>query len=98
VLLAFRDRTRVISDEDRLRVISRNGDVLPTFLVDGRVAGFWWAEPDGAGSRIVLEPFGRLAAADRRALENEAARLSAFVGPREPAVYARFRNSGARRR
>jgi hypothetical protein len=97
VLLAFRDRTRVISDEDRLRVISRNGDVLPTFLVDGRVAGFWWAEPDGQGSRIVLEPFGRLAAADRRALETEAARLAAFLGPREPAVYARYRNSGARR-
>lgn len=98
VLLAFRDRTRVISDEDRLRVISRNGDVLPTFLVDGRVAGFWWAEPDGDGSRIVLEPFGRLAAADRSALETEAAGLAAFVGPREPAVYARYRNSGARRR
>ena len=57
ILLGFRDRTRVISDEDRARVISRNGDVLPTFLVDGRVAGFWWAEPDGAGTRVVLEPF-----------------------------------------
>jgi winged helix DNA-binding protein len=98
VLLAFRDRTRVISDEDRLRVVSRNGDVLPTFLVDGRVAGFWWAEPDGGGTRIVLEPFGRLAAAYRRDLETEADRLAAFVGPREPAVYGRYRVSGARRR
>jgi hypothetical protein len=98
VLLAYRDRTRVISDENRLRVVSRNGDVLPTFLVDGVVAGFWWAEPDGAGTRIVIEPFGRLARPARRALEAEADRLASFVGPREPAVYARYRESGARRR
>ena len=98
VLLAYRDRTRVISDEDRLRVVSRNGDVLPTFLVDGVVGGFWWAEPDGAGTRVVLEPFRPLARSARRALEAEAERLAAFVGPREPAVYARYRESGARRR
>ena len=98
VLLGFRDRTRVISDEDRGSVIGRNGDVLPTFLVDGRVHGFWWAEPDGAGTRVVLEPFRRLAAADRRALGAEADRLARFVGPLEPAVYARYRTSAARRR
>ena len=97
VLLAYRDRTRVISDEDRLRVVSRNGDVLPTFLVDGVVTGFWWAEPDGAGTRIVLEPFRRLTTGERRELDAEAERLAAFVGPREPAVYARYRKSGARR-
>jgi hypothetical protein len=97
VLLAFRDRTRVISDDDRARVVSRNGDVLPTFLVDGRVGGFWWAEPDGSGSRIVLEPFRPIAAADRRALEAEADRLARFVGPLEPVVYARYRASAARR-
>ena len=98
VLLAYRDRTRVISDEDRLRVVSRNGDVLPTFLVDGIVTGFWWAEPDGAGTRIALEPFRRLTAAERRALDAEAERLADFVSSREPAVYARYRESGARRR
>ena len=72
--------------------------MLPTFLVDGRVAGFWWAEPDGSGTRIVIEPFGRLARDTRRALEDEAAGLATFVGPVEPGVYARYRTSGARRR
>lgn len=45
------------------------------FLVDGRVAGTWRHD----GGRIVLEPFGRLDAADRRALEEEGERLAAFL-------------------
>ena len=97
ILLAYRDRTRVISDADRQRVVSRNGDVLPTFLVDGVVSGFWWAERDGSGTRIMLEPFRRLTAGERRAVDAEGERLAAFLGPREPAVYARYRESRARR-
>jgi hypothetical protein len=45
---------------------------VPTFLVDGQVAGTWRHE-DG---RILLEPFARLDAADRRALEEEGERLA----------------------
>ena len=37
VLLAYEDRSRVIPDEHRPHVIRRNGDVLPTVLVDGLV-------------------------------------------------------------
>lgn len=36
-LLAYADRSRVIPDEHRPHVIRRNGDVLPTVLVDGLV-------------------------------------------------------------
>lgn len=98
-LLAYADRTRIVSDADRALVIARNGDVAPTFLVDGRVAGLWWPEKEAGGRhRIVLEPFRRLLVEDRRALEAEAERLVAFVEPHEPAVYARYRSSGARRR
>ena len=97
VLLAFADRTRVISDEHRRVVVARNGDTLPTFLVGGRVAGLWWAEHDGGRSRIVLEPFGRLGRDSRRALEREGERLADFVAPLEPEVYRRYRRSRARR-
>ena len=34
-VLAFDDRTRVVSDTDRARLIARNGDTLPSFQVDG---------------------------------------------------------------
>ena len=100
LVLAHADRTRVISDDHRRVVVGSNGDTLPTFLVDGRVAGLWWAEPAGRGGqppRIVLEPFGRLRAADRRALEAEGERLAAFVAPLEPGVFSRYRRSRARR-
>jgi hypothetical protein len=97
VLLAFRDRSRVIDDELRPIVIAKNGDVLPTILVDGRVAGFWWAELDGGRTRVVLEPFGRLEQDDLQALEAEAERLARFVEPHEPRVFARYRMTKARR-
>lgn len=97
LLLAHADRTRIISDAHRARVVARNGDVAPTFLVDGRVAGIWWAGVDGGRTRITLEPFGELGAPVRDALEEEAERLAAFVGPIEPELFRRYRTSRARR-
>jgi hypothetical protein len=96
VLLAHDDRTRVLPREYRAAVVSRNGDVLPTFLVDGRVAGLWWVEPDGARTRIELEPFEPIPKAVRRALDDEAERLRAFYEPIEPRVFSRYRRSAAR--
>ena len=96
LLLGHADRSRVLPEVYRAAVISRNGDVLPTFLVDGSVAGLWWVEPDGTGTRIVLEPFGPVTKAARRALEEEAERLRTFYEPIEPRVFARYRASAAR--
>jgi winged helix DNA-binding protein len=90
-VLAHDDRTRIISDEDRARIIARNGDTLASFFVDGVVAGRWWAVADGARTRIELEPFRRLATSDRTVLEELADRLARFVEPLEPSVYARYR-------
>lgn len=89
-VLAFADRTRIVSDADRRRIIARNGDTLPVILVDGVVAGRWWAVADGDTTRIELEPFRRLAKGDRRALDSLADRLARFVEPHEPAVYSRY--------
>ena len=75
VLLSHDDRTRVLPEEYRSTVIRKNGDVLPTFLVDGRVAGAWREEKQ----RVVLEPFQPLPLAVRRELEDEARRLEHFL-------------------
>jgi hypothetical protein len=75
VLIAFADRTRVLPEEYRKRVIRMNGDVAPTFLVDGFVAGIWSVD-DG---RVVLQPFAKLPRSLRRELEDEAGRLEEFL-------------------
>ena len=75
VLLAFADRTRVLPDAHRKTVIKMNGDVAQTFLVDGFVAGTWRVEEE----RIVVEPFETLSRAVKAEVEDEAARLRAWL-------------------
>lgn len=75
VLLAHKDRTRVMSEDVRKAVIARNGDVQQTFLVDGFVAGTWRHEDD----RVLLDSFEPLPRRARRELEDEAGRLAAWL-------------------
>ncbi len=75
VLLAFADRTRVLPERYRKTVIRVNGDVAQTFLVDGFVAGTWRAE----NGRVAVEPFEALSPAVQREVDEEAARLEAFL-------------------
>ena len=75
-LLAHADRTRVLPEDIRKQVISKNGDVTQTFLVDGVVAGSWAADKRG---KISLTPYAPLPRVVRRAVEDEAARLEAWL-------------------
>jgi hypothetical protein len=75
LILSHADRTRVIADEHRKRVI-RGGEVDPVFLVDGFVAGRWLRR----GRKIELEPFGSLRRADLDAVRAEAEALEGWLG------------------
>jgi winged helix DNA-binding protein len=86
VLLASRDRVRVIPPDYRRLVIRSNGDVLPTLLVDGYVAGVWRPVEGG----IEATAFHKLSKDDWRGLETEAAALVKFLAEREPLVYRRY--------
>lgn len=77
-LLGHADRTRVISNEDRKRVMPGQAQVRPTFLVDGWAHGTWSLDT----GTLRLTPFRPLCATDREALEQEADRLLQFVGGR----------------
>jgi hypothetical protein len=74
-LLAFVDRTRILPEAYRKRVIKMNGDVSQTFLVDGFVAGTWSFEED----RVVTKPFSKQPRSVLRELEEEGARLETFL-------------------
>lgn len=85
-LLAYRDRGRIIPPDYRRLVTRNNGDVLPTLLVDGYVAGVW--RPfDGA---IEATAFHHLADEAWDGLEAEARALMAFLAGRDSAVYRRY--------
>jgi hypothetical protein len=74
VLLGWVSREELVGRHREL--VTDNGLFRPFALVEGRAAGRW-SMPKG---RVVLEPFGRLAKADREALEREAADVERFLG------------------
>jgi hypothetical protein len=79
VLLAHSDRSRVIGDEHRRKVLLSAGRVRATFLIDGFVHGTWKVERDKGAATLLVEPFGRLAKTDREALATEGERLLGFL-------------------
>jgi DNA glycosylase AlkZ-like len=72
-LLAHARRTGILPEEHRPKVFNaRAPQSVSTFLVDGRVAGTWRYEK----GKVRMQPFGRLDAAARRELRDEAERLA----------------------
>ena len=79
LVLGHDDRSRVVADEHRSRLITRNLQVPATFLVDGFVAGTWRVERKKKAATLTLTPFGKLLKKDLRALEKEGDALLRFV-------------------
>jgi hypothetical protein len=74
-LLVHARRALILPEEHRPRVFhTKNPQSVPTFLVDGAVAGAWRYD----AGRVDLEPFHLLDRATTRALRAEADRLVAF--------------------
>jgi len=75
LLLGHAKRARILPDEHREKVFAtKMPQSIPTFLVDGHVAGTW-RYLDG---RVVPTPFTPLSRAAGRAVDDEAERLTAF--------------------
>ncbi|SCL44815.1 Winged helix DNA-binding domain-containing protein [Micromonospora citrea] len=80
LLASHADRTRVISEEARRRITTRNG-MRATFLVDGQVAGAWKLRRAKRRVTLDIDPFRPLSAAECNEVETEGARLLAFAAP-----------------
>jgi Winged helix DNA-binding domain len=84
LLLSHADRTRILASADKKRVITVNGLVSGTILVDGFVGGTWRFDNqarDRRAAAVVVAPFAPLTATDRDALEAEGLRLLAAAQP-----------------
>lgn len=76
-LISHADRTRIIAEEHRKRVVNNLG--RPTVLVDGWVRGFWKISLGRDRATLVIEPLETLLKKDRAALTEEGARLLRFA-------------------
>jgi hypothetical protein len=61
LIMAYRDRSRVMDNEDQRKVITNSGIVHPTVLLRGRLRARWKKE----GSLLLIVPFRPLSARDR---------------------------------
>jgi hypothetical protein len=78
LLLSHADRTRVISDEHRKVLWTKNG-LLASALVDGTVAATWKIVRDRKSATLTIDALRRIARKDRAELVEEAERLLAFT-------------------
>jgi hypothetical protein len=89
VLLAHADRSRVVPEQYRVRLKSKNAVVPGTVLVDGFVRGLWAVDrPHGqhrGGSAVLtVRPFRALAARHGAQLRAEVERLAEFAAQGSP--------------
>ncbi|MFF1451677.1 winged helix DNA-binding domain-containing protein [Streptomyces sp. NPDC058274] len=78
-ILSHADRTRIISDEDRKAIATKNAVIPGTILLDGFVHGVWRVEQEGSTATLHVRPFRPVSAAQRAELEEEGERLLAFA-------------------
>jgi hypothetical protein len=81
VILSHADRSRIIDDEYRPRVTTKNLLVLPTFLIDGFVAGTWKSARTKATACLTISPFAPLSATVKQQLAEEGDELARFLEP-----------------
>ncbi len=80
VVAAPRDREAVLPEVLKRRVYRPQGWLSPVLLVDGRMEGVWSHERKGDRLVVEIEPFAEQPEWVRRTAEDEAERLTCFLG------------------
>jgi hypothetical protein len=89
LLLAYADRSRIVSEEYRSRLTVANG-MKAAFLMDGFVRGAWQIRTERSTALLTLEPFAPLSASERAALEEEGAKLLHFAAKKADSADIRY--------
>jgi hypothetical protein len=90
LILSHADRSRIIANDYRKVIASKNGMVPATVLVGGFVRGTWKTERTRGKVTLVIEPFEPLPKKDRDALAAEGERLIRFTEEGAEAFEVRF--------
>ena len=81
LLLAHADRTRVVAEEHRKGLVTKNLRVRAVFLWDGFAAGTWEVKATRKLATMTLRPFEKLPRRARKPLVEEGERLLRFAEP-----------------
>jgi hypothetical protein len=81
LLLAHADRSRLVSDEHRGKLVTKNLRVRAAFLVDGVVQGTWTVSRARKAATLELAPFAALPKRTVRALSDEAESMLRCLEP-----------------
>jgi hypothetical protein len=89
-VISYADRSRILAPEHRSAVVRKNGDFLPTVLVDGFVAGTWEVERAQGRATLHVRPFDPLPRAWRDELREEGERLVRWLEDDATSFTVRF--------
>ena len=71
LFMGYRDRSRMMDEKDKRRIITNTGIVFPTLLLDGRMKAKWKKE----GQTLTVTPFEPLSPRRQEAIRKAAAKL-----------------------
>ena len=83
VALSHADRTRLVDDHVRKRLMRANGVLPGSVLVDGRIEAEWSIDRADGRATLVVRPFRTLTAAETSGVEDEGADLLRFLAAGE---------------
>jgi hypothetical protein len=81
LVLAHADRSRLVAEPHRKRMVSKNLRVPATFLWDGTVRGTWRVQRRSKSATLALTPFEKLPRVAVRGLTEEGEALLRFAEP-----------------
>lgn len=81
LLLAYKDRSRLVDDKHRPDVVTNTGIIHPTVMIEGRIRAKWKM----TGKTVSVTPFGRLGRNRRKLVADTAMRI--FAGEADDVAF-----------
>jgi hypothetical protein len=89
-VLGHEDRSRLVADEHRGKLVTKNLQVKAVFLVDGMVGGTWAIARSKQGALLTFEPFGKVEKRVKALLDEEAEGMVKFAEPDAKKIEVRW--------